>query len=365
MITEGVAPIVSGNFAQAREEALRSALADATRSVSLTVGSTLVERATQPGYEQTIVRSEAQVRRYEIISESNEGGEYRVRIAADVEPTDAGDHIGSPRICRGKHTKRLLIGGFPLERPEQLTMQELGGYAYLTAGEVATRLANSAVIMPDHDGSIMVYFGRPERVVGDLPYDRQNWERIRQETEKHRAQYLLVGQFRSIALSSDAKQRDIVLDVLLLDAISGSCVARTRFSRIASGRVIVPPNVQFGSKAHFAYDFGKAYDEIIVSVARWAEAVTSCQPFTAHVLKSEGSRVFFDAGAEQGVAVGDSFSALKPSPLKVVARSGEILGEEKRAVGELRVTSVYPRFSIGELVGGRAQLQMGDELHSQ
>ena len=340
------------------------AFADAARSASLIVNSTVVESSSQLNYEQTVIQTEAKIRRHEIVSEGREGDVYRVRIRAELEDGKSRADA-SPAICKGKHAKRLLIGGFPLERPEQLMTWELGGYAYLTAREIAAHLAASSSILVDHDGKIMIHFAQPERVVGDLPPDRQVWGRVRHETEQHRAQYLLVGQFSSFALSANKDQREIVLDVVLLDAFSGACVARTRFAKNVSGNVVVPISVMFGSKEHFGTSLGKAYDDMLRSVARWAEATTSCQPFIARVLKTEGQRVYLDAGAEHGIAIGDTLSAFKTMPLKVVTSSGEVLGMEKRSVGELRVTTVYPRFAIGELAAKESTLQAGDELHGK
>ena len=164
------------------------------------------------------------------------------------------------------------------------------------------------------------------------------------------------------------------MEALILDPLTGSCVARKRFSRTASGKVVLPRSIGFGSAAHYATDFGAAYGDVLSEIASWAEATTSCLPFSARVLRSEGHSVYFDAGAEQGISIGDVFSAFKANAKPVAARGGEILGREKTMAGEVRVKSVYPRFSIGEFTPTLThassfdlgpQLETGDELHSR
>lgn len=370
VIAEGVGQIREGNLPIAREEAIRNALGEATRRSSLNVRTASSAIGAQLAFDQTIVRSSASIYRHQVLSESHDDELYRVTISADLESASGKSTF---TVCRDGHVKRLLIGGFPLLRPEQLQMDELQGYAHLTASEIARRFNPHPSIFVDYKGSLMVHFGVPERVIGDMPKDAQALPLIRAESEKHRAQYLLVGRFHSLALSQDKSHREIDVEALILDPLTGSCVARKRFSKIASGNVVLPHSIGFGSAAHYATDFGAAYRDVLSQVAAWAEATTSCLPLSARILKSEGQSVYFDAGAEQGISIGDTFSAFKTNTKLIVARGGEILGREKTMAGEVRVKSVYPRFSIGEFTPPPShassfelglQLESGDELYS-
>lgn len=365
-MVEGVAQIRGGDFPTARAEAIRNALAEASRRSSLSVGATISIRDTSLAFDQTVVRSSASVHRHQIVSEGHDGEFYRVAISAELE-SSAGRSPSA--VCRGGYVKRLLIGGFPLLRPEQLQSDELQGYAYLTAAEIARHFSADPAVFVDYDGSLMVHFGVPERVIGDMPKDDQALSLIRSEAEKHRAQYLLVGRFHSLALNN-RNNREVDLEALVLDVFTGSCVARKRFSRTTSGHVVLPRSILFGSPDHYSTDFGRVYGELLSELASWAEATVSCQPFSARIIKVENGSVYFDAGAEQGVGIGDTFSAFKAKSGPVVTGGGEILGTEKMMAGTLRVTSVYPRFSIGWLdptISGASPLELepGDELYSQ
>lgn len=364
ILVEGEAPVLDGNVALAREQAIRNALADAARRSSFSIATSLGLQNGEVGFDQAVVKSAANVHRHQVVGERLDGKIYRVSLRAELE---AAAGRGAGGVCREGHVKRLLIGGFPVLHPEELRRDELSGYARLTAGEIGKRFSANPAVMVDYDGNIMVHRGEPERVVGSLPADAQAWKTIRAEAEKHRAQYLLVGAFRSLAHDADKKRRQVDIEAFILDARSGSCVARRRFAREAEGRVVLPTSISFGSPAHYDTDLGRAYGDVLTEIADWAEATASCQPFSARVIKVQDKLVYLDAGAEQGLAVGDHFSAFKAAEQPVTTLGGEILGLEKRPAGELRVTTVYPRFAIGEFLArpAGAALAPGDELYSR
>ncbi|MFZ4536734.1 flagellar assembly protein T N-terminal domain-containing protein [Propionivibrio sp.] len=363
VVVEGAASIQNGNLPAAREEAIRNALAEATRRASLNVSATIGSTG-NIALDQVVVKAAANVQRHQIISERHDEQLYWVTISADME-SDQGRQ--EDNACRDGHTKRLLIGGFPMLRPEQLLMGELTGYAHLTGREIAGRFSAQPAVFVDHNGSIMLHYGVPERVIGDMPVDSQAWTIGRAKAVQHRAQYLLVGRYRSLALSPDQHQREIDIEALIIDAFSGSCVARMQFHETASGGVVPPSSISFGSTAHYATDLGRAHSKLLTQIARWAEATTSCLPFSARVLKVEGKSIYFDAGAEQAIAIGNSFSAYKALRKPITTSGGEILGIEKKVIGDIKVTSVYPRFSIGELTSPSSSNtpEPGDELHSR
>ena len=364
VVVDGTAMITDGNLFLAREEAIRNALAEAGRQASLSVSSTLGTTDAQLAFDQTVVKASARVYRHQVINEHHDSQWFRVTVSADLESSAgrAGDSA-----CRDGHTKRLLVGGFPMLRPEQLRMNELSGYAHLTAREIAGRFSTPSAVLVDHNGNLMLHFGMADQASGDMPRSGQDWTLGRAAAEKHRAQYLLVGRYHSLALSRDGSSRTIDIEALIIDASSGSCVARKRFERTAAGHVVLSGAIGFGSTAHYATDLGRAYGEVLTDIARWAEATTSCQPFLARVLKVEGNSVYFDVGAEQGIAIGNNFSAFDSIQKPIVTDGGEILGLEKKSIGNLSVTTVYPKFSIGQLTAplSGSTMKKGDELYSR
>lgn len=365
---EGVAPIINGDTNAAREAAIRNALGDAARLAGTEVRAVSESRDGRIAFDQTTLRAWTRVERHEVLMEQNEGELYRVLIMAELTPTATAD--ASAARCDRQHLNRLLIGGFPLARPEQLRPGELAGYAHLSGREIAARMhsatsdTNATQVLADHRGSLMLRIQFPEHAGTDVPIDAQTWSQLRTAAEQHRAQYVLVGQFISFALDRSQRQRELELDVVLLDAYSATCVARKRFARSSSGSVVLPDTLVFGSAAHLDSDLGRAYAELMDEVAAWAEQTTRCQPLGARVIDVNNGRIRIDVGSEQGVRVGDSFSAISSMGAPVITRGGEVLGEERVMLGEARVTSIYPRFAVMEMVGSGALPQSGDQMYS-
>ena len=361
---EGVAPMSAGNPSAAREVAIRNALAEVARQSSAHVHSVTSVRASALGFDQTVVSASARIRRHEVIDEHRDGDIYRVLIR--VELAGAVDDAATSPGCRQGYAKRLLIGGFPLEHPEHLLSGELSGYARLTAGEIAKRMGSAPAVLVDYQGDLMVHPGRPERVRSSTTTEEQAWSKVRSAAEQHRAQYLLVGEFRSFELDRWHSQRQLDLEVALVDPFTGSCVARSRFTETAYGNVVVPRGARFGGAEHLATGLGKAYNKLLQRVAEWAEAKASCQPFGARIIQVSGNQLYIDVGAEQGVSIDDTFSIFKVKPAVRSPFSGELLGVEKEARGEARVVSIYPRFAVAEMVSGSvAGLSVGDEAYSR
>lgn len=379
---EGWAPIEQGDVGRAREDALRNALAEAARGAGARVQSVESVRDFVLEKSQTTVRADARVINHTVLSEKRDGDRYQVRLRVQLSdaPPDEKTQDGV-RVCRGGYVKRLLIGGFPLKRPLELGTDELGGYARLTAGEMARYMDGDLPLLVDTEGSLQVRFALPEMVTTDVPLQFQAWQKIRDAARRHRAQYVLLGQFRNLAtahsgqkierlLDGAPNRRTIELDALIIDAHSSACVARQRFAaEIGRIRVLqaerslrVPQTADFGSAAHFDTPFGAAWLDVIRRAANWAGAYTTCLPFGVRVVKVEGGRVYLDAGAEQGLARGDQLTALRVARDAVISADGEILGLEKEGAGQVRVVKVYPRFAIAEMPEGAEPLKAGDEL---
>lgn len=359
----GSAPVVEGDSRSAREAAIRDALAEISRQSAVDVRSTTTVMHGQVTEERTTLRSQLRIRRHQVVHEAHEGDLYRVLVEAEVVPPDFSAQAASR--CDSPLVRRVLVGGFPLRRPDELLQHELHGYARLTASEIAQRFAADAPLLVDHKGSLMLRLSLPEHVEADVLLDEQAWTRVREAAAAHRAQYVLVGQFRSFALNPSQNRRNLELDVLLLDAYSASCVARTRLQETASGRVVVPAGTRFGSPEHYATGLGRAYLKLIEQASAWASTQARCQPFGVRVVSTEGERIHLDAGAEQGLQNGDMLMVTRQGSTPIVTPQGEILGQEQYRLGEARITAVYPRFSVAEMVDRRFMPGVGDTLYAE
>lgn len=361
-LAEGVAPILNGDTHSAREAALRNALADISRSAGVDVRAQTRTHNFTLEQDQTQLRSHVRVLNHEVMQESRNGDVYRVLVRAEVAETSA----DSERTvsCDSAHIKRVLIGGFPLTQPQQLKSNELKGYAHLTAREIVRHLKGKPALLADHSSDLMIRYAAPEHSQADIVLDEQSWVRVRAAAEAHRAQFVLLGQFRNFALNARESQRDLQLDVLLLDAYSGSTVARVRLDETARGDVVADPSLGFATPAFYATDLGESYQRLVQRAADWMQTSLRCHAFGTRVIKTEGTRIYIDAGAEQGLQIGDAFDALQTRPGHLISAAGENLGYERIRLGQARLIAVYPRFSIAEMPGHNTLPHPGDELYS-
>ncbi len=75
------------------------------------------------------------------------------------------------------------------------------------------------------------------------------------------------------------------------------------------------------------------------------------QPASGSIVKVEGSQAYLNLGAD-AVAVGDRLAVVRPGEALIDPETGISLGSSETPIGELQVTQVQERFSIGQLQGG-------------
>lgn len=90
-------------------------------------------------------------------------------------------------------------------------------------------------------------------------------------------------------------------------------------------------------------------------------------PFIARVLKVQENQLHIDSGAESGLSAGDTLSLHQWKEPPVRGDNHFVLGREKFAKATVRIRSVYPNFSIGELVEAPKGLEIvpGDVLYAE
>jgi len=83
---------------------------------------------------------------------------------------------------------------------------------------------------------------------------------------------------------------------------------------------------------------GRLHGKLLGDIARWAEATTSCLPFSARGGASRRQVGFIlNSGAEQGIAIGDGFSAYKAvrQPVRPPV-AAKFSGRRRKRVGEIK-----------------------------
>jgi hypothetical protein len=364
VIAVGSAPVRDGDAGQARELAVRRAMARVAESENAMVNSQSLVR---PGLvlESTQMRASACTGGSQLIKETMADNELTVTLAVTVMEPGA-----CPSVCLSSFVNKVVITDFGFEFPAQLFALERENLKYKTAGEVARFLRKGQRLLTESDSMVFPYVSAaaaPETFMRKAEKETP-FARI---ARNHRGQYVLSGVYRDMGVRLDRWNRSvrrIEVEVFLHDGANGALLDRHTFGAEAAGVVVLSDINPVGSAGFYQSDFGKVWGDVLGQIARWTEEKVSCLPFVARVIKTDGGHVYIDAGAESGLSAGDTLNlhAWRKSDV----RSGENvhLGVEKNFGATASVKSIYPQFSVLQIIQESNQakaVNVGDLVYSQ
>lgn len=369
---EGIALIDAGGLDKARQLAVEDALRKAEETAGMAVSATSVRTSDGGMRENASFRALGTAGNPTIIKEWREGGAFYVRLrteVTDVTPHDSGS------IVRPSYRKKTAVTQFHVAQP--LQVQDIddiwNGYP-LT---LLRRLDESGLFLPIHANAGPTLGKLP------LPLDRaQNRETVRLLAEQSGAQFVLSGiisdagalpsglpKFLPSALVSKlppnkSGSRRIEVEIFLHDGITGALVARFRAQENALGDPEVGSDKPFGSSTFFSTPFGSAVARLLDRQTQFIRKELEHLPFNAKIVRIDGNRLFFDAGATSGVAVGDKFMlyALSSVTEALEPGSNRLLGIAEKPAAGLTVKQVQPLFAVGESDGKNLKIQIGDMI---
>lgn len=174
------------------------------------------------------------------------------------------------------------------------------------------------------------------------------------------AQFLISGTVVNAATSHGKRSMDaplgvpdkryIEVELSIYNGFTGAHLMSRRLSGEAQGDVVVGNSKPFGSSIFYGTEFGKATNRLIDSAAKEIQAALENIPFAAHIVRTEGKKIFIDAGSDSLLESGDRFVAYAIDALTPIQDiQGSILGITEHAAGTATLAYVKPQFSIGEL----------------
>lgn len=363
VVVEGSAPVRDGDLGAARELATRRALARAAESQGATVNSQILVRQ-GVALESAQVRASACTSDSHVIGESVRDGELTVTLRVTVSTTDS-----CSSSCQRGHVNKIVVAGFALEFPQQLLVSEKSWLANHTAVELARMIRKHQRLLADADGTSFPYVS-PTRAPEPFLRKSDVETPFAALARAHRGQYVLSGVYRDFGLRGKpwgAKSRRIEIEAFLHDGANGALLAKRSFTREATGEVILSDTPTIGSSEFYAGDFGRVWGVQLDDIAQWAEEKVACLPFIARVVKTDGSLIYIDAGAESGLSAGDTMNLHVWRESGVRGVTELVLGQEKNVRASGSVKSVYPRFSIVQLIEAPKvlEIRIGDLLYSK
>lgn len=179
---------------------------------------------------------------------------------------------------------------------------------------------------------------------------------IREIAYRSNSQFVLSGRILNASIEPGlfgmlkARKRQLDIELFVSDGLTGSSIARHRFSALARGDVVVGIDKPFGSAAFYDTPLGKttsaALDAFVADVARDITAL----PFAAHIVRVDDERVTIDAGVTSAIAPGDTLLVYHRMPGWLGSLSGDYSTREEELVGSVTVDHVQPLTATGTLI---------------
>ena len=160
-----------------------------------------------------------------------------------------------------------------------------------------------------------------------------------------------------MALQFSYAEARVVIAMRLIDATTGQ-VLDSQESRGTASSNSVGVNVYQGMTTFRSAGFAKtplgqatqkAIDQAVAFVCTRMQNV----PWEGRVVDVKGDDVFINAGANQGITVGQEFLVFRESAPMIDPETGLPLGAPRKEIGLLSVSEVEPKFSIARIVRGQ------------
>jgi len=350
---EGSAIIVDGAVNKARLDAIQNAIRQAVlqNSAQITTASIISEHVMI--MDSTKIRSSGKVTNVVVVDEWRNEDEIHVLIRANILDT-------KQRTTRSKGYRRKLavvqfhvadrrdiedLNNIEIEYPRRLLrrIEEGGGILGLDATNyVLDSRASNLDFDAGHPGKTTIV--NLALTLG--------------------VQFIVSGIIRDMTVvdSFFNSYRALSLELQVYDGLSGALLSRTSINKkVNAGRN--DNDTIFGSREFFETTFGKEIHKVLSKQVASVQSAIFRLPVTVRVVRSEGKKVYFDAGALSLVHVGDMLMAYKVDSTPLVKKANlQEYGFAERPVATVTVKKIQPLFAMGELETDKITLQPGDLL---
>ena len=356
---QGEAVIYDNNIDDARYRATQQAIKQATLQASARIRSNETLRNDRLDANMSLQTS-GQVKNVNIVAENI--------IADDILAVTIRANVTAENMCDNgtlnPYIKSVGITGFALQTPQQA---RLGGLQNISRelpksfaneinrqGYLRALTSTNLRIYPDlinaptstnNDGSLtdVARIGEElgvQYVVSGVIRD------LSEVYEKHPDQKTPLNSLLSWANREDG-QRVFELDLYVYDGFSGALIFQHNYREIGNWDIDERGKVGFGSPRFWSTHYGKVVAQALKSMALDTSEDLNCQPFVANIFRTEGTKIYINAGATSGLKKGDQFQ---------VYRRYEVFDQLQNPQTQLNnaninvtIKQVQPNFAIGEL----------------
>ncbi|WFE67885.1 hypothetical protein P8S54_06530 [Thiomicrospira sp. R3] len=366
----GVALMQNDNRAFARQMAIRNALEVASMQTNLEVRTRADMQDFKLQSQASRFTSRSKVERFSLMDEffNEPTGEYEVvlNVCLTQDPKACGHLVGvgyqnrvvvAPVVIENSYEGRdiaNLLPGFQMELFRRLNM---AGYRNLEMIEYAQGLQPGMMVSPNLMPEVLT------------PIQDQTG-----------GQFLLLSAIRSVAQLSEGRdtldrirrfygydgrnnRRFIEVEWYLVDLNKQRIVKQHRESIEMRGDPRVGRDRPFGTLAFFKTATGEAFNQVLDQQVERVINHLECELLETQIIDVRNGEYVMFLSDQSGVQIGDQLAVYSRmgNPVRFQGRN---LGMDETPAGFIEISRIMPKFAVGRLVAGQADIQIGDLARS-
>jgi hypothetical protein len=297
------------NFETIRTETIKHAIANAAMQSNSYIQ---VEDIVLDGLlesSKTVLRSEGNIRRVKVLSESINNDILSIIVNVDIKPLFG---------CQSDpYAKSLLLTQFPLLTPNQAVQGAIFDIGIQASRRFEMQLNSQESV---YVSSLLNKAFMPDDSLGTINtrYLKDVGSYLATE---HDSQFILFGAIRDISLFEQVKDQLLIDDVLLrrnftfqiylYDAIKGKLLIQKSYHGEANWQYKENHMVDTNNSVFWRSDYGRTVLHTINSAVIDINDELSCQQSLPQIIHSDNGKLVINIGEEQGVKVGDEFELVK------------------------------------------------------
>ncbi|WP_341937434.1 flagella assembly protein FlgT middle domain-containing protein [Marinimicrobium sp. C2-29] len=287
---------------------------------------------------------------------------------------DSAAPAGSAPLCPASarhYRKSLLITAFPRRTPASSNAGRLHGAEQHLPRMLGEQLAGSGQLAG------LQKIGQALPRAADNPTRRA--QQVRQLAHRSNAQLVLTGELVELALAQDraalapgllnrgrnalvgglrlnpdwdTRQRDFVLELSLLDGLTGEPVYTQQFHRRGIWNPKRAERTAFGTPGFWETDYGEKIQALMEEVGAELNEAIRCVPLAARLEAARpGQPLILHAGVEQGLHPGDRLPLYRVAKRAVQGEYRQYSAHLIQSDARVTVREAYPDYSLVELEG--------------
>lgn len=348
---EGSAAIQDGAVVRARNQALEDALRQAALYGGARVHASTTTENNMVTRDQTRVNASGSVQILAVLNEWRSGDQLHIKVRAKVSD--------SAVLEADNRQYRKKIAVMQFEVMDRTDIQDLSALERLYPQRML-QLLDAQGQFSGIDATNQLFSAQDGRrfTVGDPP-SRALVAHLASELG---AQFMVQGVIHDLGLTANGFgfRRNVVMEIMVLDGLTGSVIGRHTFSDSLVGGRDLRVTTVFDDPVFQNQALGKTLQGFLQRQVQAIALDLSGLPFSARVIRSEGGSVYIDVGAVNRVQVGDVFNAYRVDHELSIGTASQFMGHPEKPLASFVVKIVQPLFALGELDETTDVLRPGD-----